>query len=67
MAAFYHCNYGHCGRVDSETSPPSSHGITDAILPLDPGVRCLHVGDIRKLGDIVTGALGTDVCPKLLF
>ena len=25
-------------------------------LPLDPGVRCLHMGDIRELGDIVAGA-----------
>ena len=26
-------------------------------LPLDPKVRCLHVGDIRELGKIVAGAL----------
>ncbi|MDB5356682.1 MAG: NmrA/HSCARG family protein [Phycisphaerales bacterium] len=25
-------------------------------LPLDPGVRCLHMGDIRELGNIVAGA-----------
>src|SRR6266480_1901768 len=25
-------------------------------LPLDPDVRCLHMGDIRQLGNIVTGA-----------
>ena len=25
-------------------------------LPLDPSVRCLHIGDIRELGDIVAGA-----------
>ena len=25
-------------------------------LPLDPDVRCIHMGDIRELGDIVTGA-----------
>jgi uncharacterized protein YbjT (DUF2867 family) len=25
-------------------------------LPLDPKVRCLHMGDIRELGDIVAGA-----------
>src|SRR5579862_5325315 len=25
-------------------------------LPLDPTVRCLHMGDIRELGDIVVGA-----------
>src|SRR6267154_3854210 len=26
-------------------------------LPLDPSVRCIHVGDIRELGTIVAGAL----------
>src|SRR6202163_2934459 len=25
-------------------------------LPLDPGVRCLHMGDISELGNIVAGA-----------
>src|SRR4029077_3432044 len=25
-------------------------------LPLDPEVRCLHMGDIRELGNIVAGA-----------
>ena len=25
-------------------------------LPLDPGVRCIHMGDIRELGTIVAGA-----------
>src|SRR6202040_101413 len=25
-------------------------------LPLDPEVRCIHMGDIRELGDIVAGA-----------
>ena len=25
-------------------------------LPLDPAVRCLHMGDIRELGNIVAGA-----------
>ena len=25
-------------------------------LPLDPDVRCIYMGDIRELGDIVTGA-----------
>src|SRR5205823_2028385 len=25
-------------------------------LPLDPGVRCLHMGDVRELGNIVAGA-----------
>src|SRR5229473_556233 len=26
-------------------------------LPLNPSVRCIHMGDIRELGDIVAGAL----------
>jgi uncharacterized protein YbjT (DUF2867 family) len=26
------------------------------VLPLDPTVRCIHMGDIRELGDIVAGA-----------
>ena len=26
-------------------------------LPLDPSVRCIHMGDIRELGNIVAGAL----------
>jgi len=26
-------------------------------LPLDPDVRCIHMGDIRELGNIVAGAL----------
>jgi len=25
-------------------------------MPLDPSVRCIHMGDIRELGDIVAGA-----------
>src|SRR6476660_7865639 len=25
-------------------------------LPIDPNVRCIHMGDIRELGDIVAGA-----------
>ncbi len=26
------------------------------VLPLDPSVRCIHMGDIRELGTIVAGA-----------
>src|SRR5438046_4525498 len=26
------------------------------VLPLDPSVRCIHMGDIRELGNIVAGA-----------
>ena len=31
-------------------------GSTGWALPLDPDVRCLHMGDIRELGNIVAGA-----------
>jgi len=31
-------------------------GSTGWALPLDPAVRCLHMGDISELGDIVAGA-----------
>ncbi|CAH2401858.1 NmrA family NAD(P)-binding protein [Mesorhizobium escarrei] len=27
-------------------------------LPIDPDVRCIHMGDITELGDIVAGAFG---------
>jgi uncharacterized protein YbjT (DUF2867 family) len=33
-----------------------SDGTVGWALPLDPGVRCLHMGDIRELGNIVAGA-----------
>jgi hypothetical protein len=33
--------------------PDGSLGWT---MPLDPSVRCIHMGDIRELGDIVAGA-----------
>ena len=32
-------------------------GLLGWALPLDPAVRCIHMGDIRELGDIVSGAL----------
>src|SRR5712672_193512 len=31
-------------------------GFVGWALPLDPNVRCLHLGDIRELGNIVAGA-----------
>ena len=33
-----------------------SDGSVGWALPLDPDVRCLHMGDIRELGNIVAGA-----------
>ena len=35
---------------------PQSDGSTGWALPLDPAVRCLHMGDITELGNIVAGA-----------
>src|SRR6266853_1112627 len=35
---------------------PQPDGSTGWALPLDPGVRCLHMGDITELGNIVAGA-----------
>jgi uncharacterized protein YbjT (DUF2867 family) len=34
-----------------------ANGLLGWALPLDPAVRCIHMGDIRELGDIVSGAL----------
>jgi hypothetical protein len=40
-------------------------------LPLDPDVRCIHMGDVRELGNIVAGhshaRIGPDmtsICPS---
>jgi uncharacterized protein YbjT (DUF2867 family) len=35
---------------------PQPDGSTGWALPLDPAVRCLHMGDITELGNIVAGA-----------
>lgn len=41
------------GPYGPQTQPDGSLGWT---LPIDPAVRCLHMGDIGELGDIVAGA-----------
>ena len=35
---------------------PQADGSVGWALPLDPSVRCIHMGDIRELGPIVAGA-----------
>jgi uncharacterized protein YbjT (DUF2867 family) len=35
---------------------PQADGSVGWALPLDPSVRCIHMGDIRELGAIVAGA-----------
>jgi uncharacterized protein YbjT (DUF2867 family) len=35
---------------------PQADGFMGWALPLDPSVRCIHMGDIRELGTIVAGA-----------
>jgi uncharacterized protein YbjT (DUF2867 family) len=35
---------------------PQADGSMGWALPLDPSVRCIHMGDIRELGTIVAGA-----------
>ncbi|MXS19745.1 NmrA/HSCARG family protein [Pseudomonas oryzihabitans] len=41
------------GPYGPQAQPDGSLGWT---LPIDPAVRCLHMGDIGELGDIVAGA-----------
>ena len=38
------------------TPQQQADGSTGWALPLDPSVRCIHMGDIRELGTIVAGA-----------
>src|SRR5437899_674146 len=48
------------GYYQNFVGPLSPHKPADGTLgwalPLDPDVRCLHLGDIRELGNIVVGA-----------
>src|SRR6266576_3195782 len=41
--------------VGSLAPQKQADGSVGWALPLDPDVRCLHMGDIRELGNIVTG------------
>jgi uncharacterized protein YbjT (DUF2867 family) len=51
IAPFYYENL--LGALAPQRQPD---GCTGWALPLDPAVRCLHMGDISELGDIVAGA-----------
>jgi len=51
IAPFYYENL--LGALAPQRQPDGSTGWA---LPLDPAVRCLHMGDISELGDIVVGA-----------
>lgn len=51
VAPFYYQNL--LGTLAPQKKSNGSLGWT---LPLDPDVRCLHMGDIRELGNVVAGA-----------
>jgi len=51
IAPFYFQNLA--GAFGPQKLPDGSFGWT---IPLDPRVRCIHMGDITELGNIVTGA-----------
>ena len=51
IAPGYYQNF--VGFLAPQKQPDGSAGWA---LPLDPDVRCLHMGDIRELGNIVAGA-----------
>jgi len=52
IAPFYYENL--VGALAPQKQADGSWGWA---LPLDPNLRCIHMGDIRELGDIVAGAL----------
>jgi uncharacterized protein YbjT (DUF2867 family) len=51
MAPFYYENL-----VESLAPQKQADGSMGWGLPIDPGVRCIHMGDIKELGNIVAGA-----------
>src|SRR5712671_5033965 len=51
IAPMYYQNL--MGALAPQKQPDGSTGWA---LPLDPRVRCIHMGDVRELGDIVAGA-----------
>ena len=53
IAPFYYQNL--LGALAPQKKADGSLGWA---LPLDPAVRCIHMGDIRELGNIVAGAFG---------
>jgi hypothetical protein len=44
------------GLVGGLFTKKQPDGSTGWVLPLDPVVRCLHMGDITEVGSIVAGA-----------
>jgi len=51
IAPFYYQNL-----VGGLAPQKQTDGSVGWALPLDPDVRCIHMGDIRELGDVVAGA-----------
>jgi uncharacterized protein YbjT (DUF2867 family) len=51
VAPFYYQNL-----VGTMAPQKQANGSLRWALPLDPAVRCIHMGDIRELGNIVAGA-----------
>jgi len=51
IAPFYYQNF--VGALAPQTQADGSLGWA---LPIDPDVRCIHMGDINELGNIVAGA-----------
>jgi len=51
VAPFFYQNL-----VGSLAPQKQADGSLGWALPLDPSVRCIHIGDIRELGNIVAGA-----------
>ena len=51
IAPFYYQNL-----VSTLAPQKQANGSLGWALPLDPKVRCIHMGDIRELGNIVAGA-----------
>jgi hypothetical protein len=51
IAPFY-----YQGLVGALAPQKQANGSFGWALPLDPAVRCIHMGDIGELGDIVAGA-----------
>jgi uncharacterized protein YbjT (DUF2867 family) len=51
IAPFYYQNL-----TDALAPQRQADGSLGWALPVDPGVRCIHMGDIQELGNIVAGA-----------
>ena len=51
IAPFYYQNLGGVAAPQKQAD-----GTLGWALPLDPDVRCIHMGDVNELGDIVAGA-----------